>query len=291
MKLQDILPVTMVGDKRESIPYKFVASGAISRGNIVHVNGRQAGSKRPTVARADADSWATSKGMLWVAMQAATDGADVEVERVALLTGVNTATGTALNPVWLSGSAGGWALDPSPAQIPVGLILHVHASEGVVLLCPQERINPSIFANVIFRSTSTLSSAQLLALRATPQTLVTAPGAGRYLDFVEATFFHDRGAAAYTITAGGDDLGLRFGNGAGTLIATLDSGGLLDSGADVTRILKAASVAPNVAQTGVVVENQGIVLHNIGANEWTLGDGTLTIETCYRVKMLNPLSP
>ena len=50
----------------------------------------------------------------------------------------------------------------------------------------------------IFSTKVTLSSAQILALNSTPQTLVAAGGAGTFIDVVSITLFLDYGTVAYT---------------------------------------------------------------------------------------------
>jgi len=42
-----------------------------------------------------------------------------------------------------------------------------------------------------------ITSAEILALNATPKELVAAPGAGRAIEFVSAALFLDYGAATY----------------------------------------------------------------------------------------------
>src|SRR5689334_6754948 len=43
-----------------------------------------------------------------------------------------------------------------------------------------------------------ISNAEIKALRASPKTLVAAPGAGKYLEFVSMTLFHDYGSNVLT---------------------------------------------------------------------------------------------
>src|SRR5262245_48775795 len=65
-----------------------------------------------------------------------------------------------------------------------------------------------------------LTNAQVLALRATPITLVPSPGAGFVLEFLSALLWLDY-TAAYTAGAG-DDMAIRYNNG-GTLTSVSDT--------------------------------------------------------------------
>lgn len=127
------------------------------------------------------------------------------------------------------------------------------------------------------RQTGSISSAQLLALRGTPIELVGAPAAENILILEEIVVFYDYALAAYTITAGGDDLAVRYSNGAGAQAsATIDTAGLLDQVADKVK------VAGRNASDFVAVPGASLVLHNIGANEWTVGGGALRYDLVYR---------
>ena len=131
--------------------------------------------------------------------------------------------------------------------------------------------------DVIQVSTGTLSQAQLFALMATQITAV-AGVAGSVLKFIDGMLFYDYGGTAYTVTAGGDDLGLRYTDGAGAKVAVdVDTAGLLSAVADVTKRIEA------VTGDLVCVAGAALVWDNVGANEWTLGNGVVRWAIRYSV--------
>ena len=122
----------------------------------------------------------------------------------------------------------------------------------------------------------TVSSAELLALRATPKTIVPAKGATTIIDFLSATLFLDYNSAAYVESSA--DIVARFTDDSGAIVSTtLDATGLLNETSDQHRTLKP------IATDLTPVVNSPIVLHNAGAGEWTTGDSPLYVFVRYRV--------
>jgi hypothetical protein len=125
-----------------------------------------------------------------------------------------------------------------------------------------------------------ITNAEMLALRATPKTLVAAPGAGKYLEFVGATIFFDR-AGAYTESA--DNMAVKLGTGAGTAVSeTIEATGLVDAAGDVVMPVKPATSAV-IAKAAA--ENLALVLHNTGDGEYGGGNASneIIVEVVYRV--------
>ena len=122
-----------------------------------------------------------------------------------------------------------------------------------------------------------ITSAELLALAATPITVVAAPGAGKVLEFVSATVILDKGATAYDDAAADGDLAIRFTDGSGVIVSTtLDADTFIDGATDQIRTLKplTTDITP--------VADAVLVLDNTGA-EFTGGDGVLRVKVAYRV--------
>jgi len=116
------------------------------------------------------------------------------------------------------------------------------------------------------------SSAQLLALVATPITLVPAPAAGIALQFVSAALSYTFGTLAYV--AGANLLVVKA---AGTAVSnTLPAAGLLDTPASSTGAMTGLPYPQNVA-----AEATALMLH-IEPADVTGGDGTLTVDVTYR---------
>jgi hypothetical protein len=121
----------------------------------------------------------------------------------------------------------------------------------------------------------TLTTAQMLAARATPPTLVAAPGAGYVLEFLGATFIYDY-ASAYTEST--DNAVIRFTDGSGAIASTtLETTGLLDATSDQIRTLKpiTTDITP--------VANSPLVFHNTGDGEWGGTGSPVRIRVAYRV--------
>lgn len=124
-----------------------------------------------------------------------------------------------------------------------------------------------------------LSSADILALRATPKTLVSAPGSGKVLEFVGAVLLLDATATAYVESSA--NLGIKYTDGSGFQVSEdIEATGFIDQTADTMQHArpKADQV---VAKTGC--ENQPLCLHNLGAGEYTTGTGVMRVMVAYRV--------
>jgi hypothetical protein len=104
-----------------------------------------------------------------------------------------------------------------------------------------------------------LTIAQAKALRATPITLVPAPGAGKVALLVGGVVVYDY-AAVYTETA--DNLVAKYTNGSGAAASqVIETTGFLDATSDQMRPMLPAN---DVAMVG----NAAIVLHNNGDGEF-----------------------
>jgi hypothetical protein len=134
----------------------------------------------------------------------------------------------------------------------------------------------------ILTQTTILTNAQILALRATPITVVTAPGANRKIVLVGAILRLNNAAGAYTETA--DNLALRYVDAAGVIASeAIETTGWVDgtTSPDTNALPKADTIA-----TAAESINQVLVLHNTGGDE--LGGGnaanTLTVTVYYIVR-------
>lgn len=141
----------------------------------------------------------------------------------------------------------------------------------------------------IQRAVVTVSAAEILALRATPKTLVAAPGAGKFLEFVSALLRLNFAVVHSAPSNGGDDLGIRYTDGSGQLVASQEATGFINAAANALRLLKGGA-APVATVTDVVpVDNAALVLHNVGVAEFPgAGTSTLTVEVFYRVRTSAP---
>lgn len=168
-----------------------------------------------------------------------------------------------------------------PAVIVAGTPLYVGAyaeESGVAGDYILVTLMPCVIANDtgIVTANITISSAELLALNATPKQLVAAPGAGKALILVDAQLDLAYATTAYAGIAAGEDLEIRYTNGSGQLVATVETTGFLDATAAAYRHIypaSAAAIAP--------AENAALVM-DLAAGEITTGDSPLKVRVRYR---------
>lgn len=125
-----------------------------------------------------------------------------------------------------------------------------------------------------------VSSAELLALNATPKQLVPAPGANRALIFMGATI-HKPSGTAYAGIAAGEDLSVKYTDGSGAEQGQCETTGFLDQATAQTRYVKphhAASLASQITP----VANAALVLHML-VGEIITGDSPLHVRVEYKV--------
>lgn len=121
----------------------------------------------------------------------------------------------------------------------------------------------------------TITNAQLLALNATPKTLVAAPGANKAIVPIMVVFFHDYATAAFTVAAG-EDLAVKYTDGSGTQLLSVETVGFLDQASDQKRI----AFMPTSLLTPTA--NAALVLHML-SGEAADGGGVLYARVLYRV--------
>jgi hypothetical protein len=124
-----------------------------------------------------------------------------------------------------------------------------------------------------------ITSAELLALRATPKTLVAAPGAGLMLEFVSLALFLDYNSAAYVESTA--NLAVRYTGTTGTIVSqAIEATGFADATGDIATmgLPKVDPIALKAA-----CENQALVLHNTGAGEWTTGNSPIRAKISYAI--------
>lgn len=124
-----------------------------------------------------------------------------------------------------------------------------------------------------------VSSAELLALNATPKTIVAAPGAGKVLVPVALAVIMDYGTVAYNGIAAGEDLVLRYTDGSGAAAFTVEATGFLDQASDQLRL---GGVEAAAAAAITPVANAALVLH-MATGEIATGDSPLRVKVWYTV--------
>jgi hypothetical protein len=119
-----------------------------------------------------------------------------------------------------------------------------------------------------------LSAAQIIAMNATPVTLVPAPGAGLGIVVESVIFKMTRTATAFT---GGGTVQFRYTNGAGTEVATALAAAIVTTGGAGIEIAKAALPAPVT-----VTQNAPVVITN-GTAAFAAGTGTAVVYLKYKI--------
>jgi len=148
--------------------------------------------------------------------------------------------------------------------------LHYHNDErGDLRYAP-------IYDHPLKTATVTVSSAELLALNATPKTLIAAPGAGKANILVAAEFWLDYATTAYAGIADGEDLAIKVSDASGATLATVETTGFLDATADAFRY-----VEPTTTAARTPVANAPLVLHML-TGEIITGDSPLKLRLLYR---------
>lgn len=133
-------------------------------------------------------------------------------------------------------------------------------------------------AQVIQYADVTVTSAQLLALNATPRTILTAPAAGFANVLVDVVAYKAAGVA-YAGVASGEDLAVKETDASGAVLATIETTGFLDQVTAQTRYAAAYKAASGV--NSATPSALALVLHLL-SGEIITGDSDLKLRVYYR---------
>lgn len=125
----------------------------------------------------------------------------------------------------------------------------------------------------------TVSSAELLALNATPKTILAAAAAGFSNLFVGIVTYKPAGTA-YAGIAAGEDLAVKETDASGAVFATIETTGFLDQATAQVRQAEAYRAASGVNSATPI--NAALVLHLL-VGEVTTGNTALKLRVYYRV--------
>ena len=125
-----------------------------------------------------------------------------------------------------------------------------------------------------------VTSAQILALKATPINVLDAPGANRSYIF-KGAMLHKPAGVAYAGVAGGEDLAFNYTNGAGLQVGSCEVTGFLDQTTAQTRWVHPYHAASGVSQI-TPVANAVIVIQML-VGEIITGDSPLNMRIFYRI--------
>jgi len=137
-------------------------------------------------------------------------------------------------------------------------------------------------ASILRYASVAVSNAEIKALRATPKTLVAAPGANKFLEFVSAVLVNAGGTNALTESAA--NLAVKLNNGSGLAVSqAIEATGFVDQTA---KTLTNALPALDAIVASASGANKALVLHNTGAGEYAgnaAADVTWVVNVAYRV--------
>lgn len=125
----------------------------------------------------------------------------------------------------------------------------------------------------------TISSAQLLALNATPRTILAAPGAGLANVLIDVVAYKAAGTA-YAGIAGGEDLSIKYTDASGLEVAEIETTGFLDQATAQTRYARSFAAASGVSSITPVANAALVIMLLVG--EITTGNSPLNLRVYYR---------
>lgn len=135
-----------------------------------------------------------------------------------------------------------------------------------------------VAADVLKVVTVSLTNAQIKALRAAPKTLVAAPGATKWLEFLSAWLVLDYGSEVLTESAA--NMAIRYTDGTGAIVSqAIEATGFIDQAAD-TYTNALPKIDAIVAAAAAL--DKPLVLHNTGAGEY---GGNATSDTLMKVRI------
>lgn len=130
-----------------------------------------------------------------------------------------------------------------------------------------------------------LSSAEILALNATPIELIGAPGANKALVF-EGAVIHKPAGTAYAGVAVGEDLSLKYTDENGVEVGVCEMTGFADQTTAQARYIRAidgrAAVTAGAPSSIAPAANAALVAHLL-VGEITTGDSVFNLRIYYRV--------
>lgn len=129
----------------------------------------------------------------------------------------------------------------------------------------------------------TITSAQVLALNATPVTVVAAPGAGKAIIFTGAVLA-TAGGTAYGGIAATEDLAFRYTDGSGIDVAHVEATGWLDQTTAQVRFAlpQTGALAEGTISSFVPVADAALVAH-MAVGEITTGNYAIKMRVFYRI--------
>lgn len=126
-----------------------------------------------------------------------------------------------------------------------------------------------------------ITSAQVLALNATPVEIIPAPGANKAIIF-EGAVVHKPAGTAYAGIAAGEDLAFKYTNGSGLDVGECEMTGFADQTTAQVRYVRPVVQGTAPVSSLTPVANAALVAHLL-TGEITTGDSPINVRVYYRV--------
>jgi hypothetical protein len=196
--------------------------------------------------------------------------------RICHISGVSTGTIGAAAYLSSTGTTGNTITPTAPSDVQVQKIGFYRSTTEV-----QTEIDRVGLVDDILTVNKTITTAQLLALNAVPIEVIAAPGANKAI-IIEDAIASKAAGTAYDGIAAGEDLALRYTDGSGTILVSIEATGFLDQTTAQCRI--ASKVVPGIALTTNLTPtaNAAVVAH-MATGEIATGDSDLKLRIRYRV--------
>ena len=129
-------------------------------------------------------------------------------------------------------------------------------------------------ADTLLEASLTITTAQLLALNATPQTIVAAPGAGKYVEVISAGAYTTFVSAAYAANTT-----MQLITDTATIPQLQDTAILLSTVSKATKFKDVTSATAGQTQ---IIANKALTV-SVATGDPTTGDSDITIKVLYRI--------
>jgi len=161
----------------------------------------------------------------------------------------------------------------------------IHVDTGKVLVDETVTATGGVSAgnaadSFIYTDTVELSNVNIKALRATPITLVAAPGAANIVEVISVVLILDYGTNVLTESA--DNLVVEYASGQ-DITAAIEMTGFIDQAADQMAFILPAGIATMTAANAL---NDAVQIFNTGDGEIAgnaANDTTMTVKISYRI--------
>lgn len=189
---------------------------------------------------------------------------------------VNSSAAIAISKLATSGSLGAGVICSSVATDTIGEAQIVDSTVT----------HSKLYEEVELVVSTSITTAEVLALNASPITVIAAPGANKAIMFLGAVVLLDYVSAAYDGVAAGEDLVFAYTDGSGVPVAEIETTGFIDQTNDELRIVYPHSAASGSDTSLVPVANAPLVMALL-SGEIATGDSPIDMKIYYKIVPTN----